>query len=402
MKEFSGKVVYSRPGLVVLDKTAFYAEGGGQLSDIGKLVWKDGVAKVIHVVKVGDVVVHKLEGKVTIPAGTVVKGTIDWYRRSILMKHHTSTHIILGAARRVLGEHVWQAGAEKRPDKARLDITHHKPLTKEEIRKIEELANKVVLEGRKVTARFMDRNEAEAKYGLRLYQGGVPPGRTIRVVEVEDWDVEACFGTHVSNTREIGLIKIINVDRIQDGVVRLEYVSGEKALEYMWKLEDTLESIARKVSSSLKDVELRIEKLLKEYSELKKELSAFKREWINAEVLRLLTEKKKTAWGYVIIGLYENKKDEDILEIARRLQSREANAVIVTYNVVGNNVKVTVLVGKSARDKGISAVNMLNRILGSVVKGRGGGKEDYAAASGNFIVTPEYAVKYTYNILYGL
>jgi len=302
----------------------------------------------------------------------------------------------------VLGEHVWQAGAEKRPDKARLDITHHKPLTKEEIRKIEELANKVVLEGRKVTVRFMDRNEAEAKYGLRLYQGGVPPGRTIRVVEVKDWDVEACFGTHVSNTREIGLIKIINVDRIQDGVVRLEYVSGEKALEYVWKLEDTLESIARKVGSSLKDVELRIEKLLKEYNELKKELSTFKREWINAEVLKLLTEKKKTAWGYVIIGLYENKKDEDILEIARRLQSREANAVIVMYNIVGNKVKVTVLVGKSARDKGITAVNMLNRILGSIVKGRGGGKEDYAAASGNFIITSEYAVKYTYNILYGL
>jgi len=402
MKEFSGKVVYSKPGLVVLDRTAFYAEGGGQLSDVGKIIWKEGATKVIHVVKIGDIVVHKLEEKTTIPIGTVVKGIIDWNRRSILMKHHTSTHIILGAARRVLGEHVWQAGAEKRPDKARLDITHHKPLTKEEIRKIEELANKVVLEGRKVTAKFMDRNEAEAKYGLKLYQGGVPPGRTIRVVEVENWDVEACFGTHVSNTREIGLIKIINVDRIQDGVVRLEYVSGERALEYMWKLEDTLENIAKKVSSSLRDVELRIEKLLKEYNELKRELNTFKREWINAEVSKLLAEKKKTAWGYIIVGLYENKKDEDVLEIARKLQSREKNAVIVMYNTINGKVKATVLVGKSARDKGVSAINLLNRILSSIVKGKGGGKEDYAAASGSFIVTPEYAIKYTYNLLYSL
>lgn len=399
MKEFAGTVVFSKPGLLVLDKTAFYAEGGGQLSDIGKIMWKEGVANVVHVVKVGDVIVHKLKENVTIPIGTVVKGLIDWNRRSILMKHHTSTHIILGAARRVLGEHVWQAGAEKRPDKARLDITHHKPLTKEEIRKIEELANNVVFEGRNVIAKFMDRNEAESKYGLRLYQGGVPPGRTIRIVEIEDWDVEACFGTHVSNTKEIGLIKIINVDRIQDGVIRLEYASGEKALKYVWDLEDTLEDVASKINASIKDVKLKVEKLIREYNELKKELSMFKREWVRSEIAKLVSKKAKTTWGFLIVGKYRNRKDEDILEIARKIQGKHPDSIVIVYNMVDDKVKVLILVGKHVQDKGISAVNVLSKVLGKVVEGKGGGRKDYAAASGKPLVSFDEIVSETQSII---
>ena len=400
LRKFKARVVYSRPGIVVLDKTAFYAEGGGQLSDIGEIRWGNGeVANVTYVTKVGDVIVHKLNGSVKIPENVEVEGEIDWNRRYTLMRHHTATHIILGAARRVLGEHVWQAGAEKRPDKARLDITHYKPLSKDEIRKIEELANQVVFEGRKVTARFMDRNEAEAKYGLRLYQGGVPPGRTIRVVEVEDWDVEACFGTHVTNTREIGLIKIVNVDRIQDGVVRLEYTVAENALKHIWHLEDTLESIAAKIGASPKDALVRMEKFIEEYKALKNRLSLFKREWIRNVAEKALTNKKATKWGYIVALALTNMDKDVVLEVARKIIAKEPSASAIIYNIVNGRVVINILVGGEALKKGASAQEILSKILGTIVEGRGGGRRDYAAGSGKLMVNLERIVEETFKHL---
>ena len=400
LRKFRAKVIYSKPGIVVLDKTAFYAEGGGQLSDVGKIKWGNRAsAEVVHVTKVGDVIVHKLKDSVKVPVNIEVEGEIDWNRRYTLMRHHTATHIILGAARRVLGEHVWQAGAEKRPDKARLDITHYKPLSKDEIRKIEELANQVVFEGRKVTARFMDRNEAEAKYGLRLYQGGVPPGRTIRVVEVEGWDVEACFGTHVTNTREVGVIKIINVDRIQDGVVRLEYTVAENALKHVWNLEDTLESIAAKIGASPKDALLRMEKFVEEYKAVKNELAMFKREWVKSEAERALARKKPTKWGYATVSLLTNMGKDVVLELARKIIANEPKASAIVYNVVDNRVVVNILVGEEALRRGASAKEILAKILSKIVEGKGGGREDYAAASGTFRVPSDRVVEETFNIL---
>jgi len=141
------------------------------------------------------------------------------------MRHHTVTHVILAAAKKVLGEHVWQAGAEKTPEKGRLDITHHKTLTEEEVKLIENYANSVISDRRQVKPLEMNRMEAEMKYGVSIYEGGVPNSATIRLLEIKDWDIESCGGTHVSNTSEIGAVKIINVERIQDGVIRLEYVA---------------------------------------------------------------------------------------------------------------------------------------------------------------------------------
>ncbi len=400
LRKFKAKVIYSKPGIVVLDKTAFYAEGGGQLSDIGKIKWGNGAsAEVVHVTKIGDVIVHKLKDSVEVPVNVEVEGEIDWNRRYTLMRHHTATHIILGAARRVLGEHVWQAGAEKRPDKARLDITHYKPLSKDEVRKIEELANQVVFEGRKVTAKFMDRNEAEAKYGLRLYQGGVPPGKTIRVVEVEGWDVEACFGTHVTNTREVGVIKIVNVDRIQDGVIRLEYTVAENALKHIWSLEDTLENIAAKIGASPKDALLRMEKFIEEYKTLKSELAMFKREWIKSEAERALAEKKPTKWGYVTISILTNMGKDVVLGVAREIIANEPKASAIVYDITENRVVVNILVGDEALKKGASAKNILAKILDKVIEGKGGGREDFAAASGTFKVSKDKVVEETYSIV---
>ncbi|RLF27624.1 MAG: alanine--tRNA ligase [Thermoplasmata archaeon] len=224
--------------LVVLDETVFYPEGGGQPSDIGLIKINDVKMDVKHVEKQGDIVVHHVNGKPK--KGEEVECEINWERRYSLMKHHTGTHLINSACRNVLGEHVWQAGSQLDVDEARFDFTHYKPLSQEDVKKIEGLANDFIKKGVKVEKKVIDRSEAEKLYGMRLYQGGVPEGRKIRVLNIPGIDVEACGGTHVDNTREIERIKILKTERIQDGVNRVIFAAGKRNVEDVERREEKL------------------------------------------------------------------------------------------------------------------------------------------------------------------
>src|SRR5207249_1710066 len=213
--------------VVVLDQTFFYPEGCGQEADHGTI----DAFEVYDVQRTGPSVLHFVRGDASRLQGKRVACTIDANRREALMRNHTATHIVLGAARKVLGNHIWQAGAHKAADMARLDITHFDALTDAEFAKIEELANDQVLASRQVRAKFLARDLAERKFGFRLYQGGSVPGGELRVVEIPKWDVEACGGTHVARTSDVALIKLLRSTRIQDGVVRLEYAAGKGAFD---------------------------------------------------------------------------------------------------------------------------------------------------------------------------
>lgn len=215
---------------VVLDKTLFYPTSGGQEHDTGILMVQEGIASnVIDVLKQGGVVIHVLEDAPEFNEGDIVIGKIHWKRRQQLAQHHTATHIINGAARKVLGNHVWQAGAAKTEEKARIDITHYASLSDEELKNIEYEANTVIAHGVQMQHTVVPKSEAEAKHGFRLYQGGAVPGKNIRVVDIPGFDVEACGGTHLNNTAEVGMIKILKSSKIQDGIIRIEYVAGEQA-----------------------------------------------------------------------------------------------------------------------------------------------------------------------------
>jgi alanyl-tRNA synthetase len=228
--EFEAKVLKIFENSIVLDKTSFYARGGGQEPDHGMI----GEGKVIDVNKHGGVIVHQLEGPIP-NEGEIVKCKVDLERRQNITKNHTSTHILNSSSRNVLGSWVWQHSAFKESDHARLDITHHSPLSQKEISQIEDTANSIVQRKMSVTIESFDRGTAEQQYGFKIYQGGVVPVKSVRIVSIEDFDVEACGGTHVKNTGEIDLIKITKTKRIQDGVVRLEFVSGPTAFEFIKK-----------------------------------------------------------------------------------------------------------------------------------------------------------------------
>lgn len=258
-REFQAKVLKVLDDWVILDKTLFYPGGGGQESDRGKL----GSSTVKDVREQKGVILHKVS-EAPFKVGQQVVGTIDWQTRYALMKNHTATHLINWAAREVLGNHVWQAGSHKSPKKARLDITHFQSLSFEELQEIERLANKKVRAHINVKKKIVPRTEAEKRYGFHIYQGGAVPGRKLRIVKTGE-EVEACGGTHLDNTGELQLIKIINSERIQDGVVRLEFVTDEQAIESIQNHEKLLTTL-----SQLWDVS---------YDQLPKTGKRFFREW---------------------------------------------------------------------------------------------------------------------------
>ncbi len=281
MVEFQAKVLDIRDGWVILDKTAFYPEGGGQESDRG---WINN-SKVTDVQKKNGVILHKVEENPP-KVGEIIRGKIDWKRRYRLMKHHTATHIVLAATRRVLKHMVWQEGAHKGEDEAHIDISFYRPLSPEEVKEIEREANRIVMENRNVIIKWMKRAEAEKHYGITIYQGGAVPGGTLRIVEIEGVDVEACGGTHVKKTGEIGFIKIVSRKSIADGVERLTYKAGEASIEYVQHITDILRETSQNLRVGIDQLPSSTKRLLEEVKEGEKEKSRLKR-----QIAELLKEK---------------------------------------------------------------------------------------------------------------
>jgi alanyl-tRNA synthetase len=288
LREFEAKVLRVIDNeFVVLGETAFYPEGGGQPADHGYLEFEGKRIEVENVQKVGNVIVHVVKYGKILKSGSSVKGCIDWERRSSLMKHHTATHVVNGAARRVLGQHVWQAGSQKDVDKARLDISHFKRITLEEMHRIERLANEAVLKSIPVETMWVPRTEAERKYGFRLYQGGVVPGKEIRVVKTGDWEVEACGGTHLKNTGEIGFIKILHTERIQDGVERLVYSAGISALKAVQENERLAYEVAEILDAPLDKLAETAKRVVNEWKEARKEKERLLKELVSRETAKV-------------------------------------------------------------------------------------------------------------------
>jgi alanyl-tRNA synthetase len=241
---FKAKVVAVFGNHVVLDRTYFYPEGGGQESDFGAIAGK----RVTYVQKVGRVIVHDVHDANGIRVGSEVDCALDDSRRIQLMQHHSATHIVNASAREVLGPHIWQAGAHKSEEASRLDITHYKAVSHEELKKIEDRANEIAARALPIEVKWMKRNEAEGKYGMRLYQGGAVPGTELRIVNVVGVDVEACGGTHLANTREAGQIKMLSAKRIQDGVVRLEFTAGGASKKESGREEELYAQVAKRLN----------------------------------------------------------------------------------------------------------------------------------------------------------
>ena len=282
IKEFNALVLYSGDKEIIPNQTAFYPDGGGQPTDLGYFTYKGKRVEMLGATRSGRSIVHKVENE--IPEHSRIIGHLDYFRRHRLMVHHSSTHLLLGVLREILGEHVWQSGVQKGVDRSRIDVTHFRKPSDSELRQIEKKCLEYITQGRAIAVRSMEWNKAITKYGFRLFEGGVPDGNTIRVVEIDGVDAEGCGGTHLRNTSEIGFLKILKVETVQEGIQRFTFAAGEAALDYVQEIYSNEQFIEGELTTAPEKVVGSVSKLVQENLELKKEKDRHLKETVEAAI----------------------------------------------------------------------------------------------------------------------
>ena len=357
MQEFQAKVSGKMDDYLILDKTAFYPEGGGQVGDIGEI---NGI-KVLDTQQQHGVIMHEMEKINKFKTGMTVIGKIDWKRRHNIMKHHTAAHVLNAAAREVLGNHIWQGGSKKEENKAHLDLTHFKRITSEEIKKIEFNANRIIQENVEVENFEMERDKAEQKFGFRLYQGGAVPEKKLRILNVKGYDVEACGGTHIKNTGEIGLFKIIKREGIKDGIERITYSVGLNAIKLIQEKEQIIKETAELLGCPETKILESNKRIINEWKQLRKQINKgnFSEKEINV----------KNPKGRNFIEL-NDVPEKAVISLADKLAKENPEGEFILIN------EETVLVIEGIKSK-YKANKTLQEIF-SKAKGKGGGNEKFA------------------------
>ena len=358
---------------VVLDQTMFYPEGGGQPADTGTLSTDDTTVDVTHVEEVDGVILHRTDedpGK-----GEFVRGAIDGTRRKRLMAHHTATHIVGYAARQVLGDHVRQAGAQKGTDSSRFDIRHYERISREEVKRIERVANDVVTDNVAVTQEWPDRQDAEDQHGFDLYQGGIPPGEKLRLVHVAD-DVQACAGTHVLRTGDIGTIKILSTERVQDGVERLVFAAGDAAIEATQRTEDALYSAAETFDVSPQAVPDTATRFFEEWKERGKRIEALKEQLAEVRAQGGGDAGEEVDLGDTTAIVQRVDADMDELRATANALVAEGSVAVLGSGLDGATFVVAVPDGVDI-NAGVVVGELADRVGGG-----GGGPPDFAQGGG--------------------
>ncbi len=371
--EFPAEVMGYENGYLILDRTAFYPESGGQDNDTGYIEFDGGRVEVLDVLEEDGIILHRVNGP--IQPGTRIRGFVDRERRFRHMRHHSATHLLIKALQKKLGNHVWQAGARKEWDKARLDITHYKRLSDQEIREIELEVNREIMADRAVSWEIMDRIKAEQKYGFRLYQGGVPPGREIRIVKVGD-DIQACGGTHVETTGEIGVFKILKVESIQDGVLRFEYSAGESALEQIAREEGLLKEASSILRVQPEILPKTVQRFFDEWKEQKKTIERLQEEIAKMKAEMISRDYDEFEDMKIVVEILNESPDMLAKTGIHLAKDGFVGVLLSDYN----GVKVVTFSG----DERVDARDLM-RIAGRLSKGGGGGRRDLAQGAGQIM-----------------
>ncbi len=388
-KEFEAKVLdvveKDNKLTLVFDKTTFYPEGGGQPSDIGKISYGDVEFEVDYAEKINNVVLHHVvmdnnnfsEDVLNDLVGKTIKGTIDWDRRISLARHHTATHLIVASAKEVLGDHIWQAGAQKGINRSRIDLSHYKRITPEELNEIEKLANEYVMKNIPLDIQFHSRDDAESLYGFRLYQGGIVPGKSIRVVKIPDVDVQACAGTHVLRTGDIGPIKINKTERVQDGVERIDFSAGLAAVDSMQNDDYLLSTSANVFKVDNDQLPKTCSRFFNEWKAQKNEIDRLKSQIASLKIDSLSNDSIEINGLKVIKQLI----DADFKEL-QKIVTDFTDDGSVDVAIVGNNEgKIVGSASDKAIDEGIK-INDIIKQAASILGGGGGGRLTLAQGAG--------------------
>lgn len=363
---------------VYLDKTPFYAEGGGQIYDNGFMSTGDFRAEVLSVSKSHDLFAHK----VSVISGEIAEGdtvhcNVDYIRRNSIRRNHTATHLLQKALRDTLGTHVEQAGSSVDENNLRFDFTHFEALTKEELQQVENIVNLNIAKFLPVTCVETTMDEAQKMGAMALF--GEKYGNTVRVVNCGDFSVELCGGTHVDNTGQIGMFKIMNESSVASGVRRIEAKTGFGVLQVAKCCEEIIDNTAKALKCNASSIDERSEIIVKELKEAKKDIEELKKASIGGELDSMIAEAKQIGDVKLITKRFDDFDINDLRGISDEIKASNKGIVMVFAAV--NEPKVTFMVSitDDLVEKGMHAGKMIKEIA-KAAGGGGGGKADMAQA----------------------
>ena len=379
-KNFKNEISENELAIIILDKTPFYAEMGGQVGDCGFITTKDGIFKVEDakspypgiIIHIGKVV------KGSFLKNDIVKAKIDINRRKKIEANHSATHLLNYALTKVLGSHVKQAGSLVDENKLRFDFDHHKAMTKNEIREVERIVNKYVRDNIKVNDYEVSYDIAQKDPSIKQFFGE-KYGEKVRVIEMNDAK-ELCGGAHTHFTGDIGYFRIFKESSISSGVRRIEAATGQKAEDIAYESDDVLEKIAYKLKSQPSKVEDAVSSTIDEMLSLKQSLKHFKNEEEKILLKSLQNSFEKINSFYVLLNEV-NISPKDLNQFSERLVLNQKSKIVVLACKHDNKCQVVIKVSKDLADKNILANELIKEIY-PIINGSGGGKKDSAQAGG--------------------
>ena len=385
---------------VVLDKTPFYAEMGGQVPDYGTISHGDCEIEINNVQKNGDGRIYLHSGVVksgVISRGDTVTCKVDKERRQAICRSHTATHLLQQALREVLGSHVEQAGSYTDADHVRFDFTHFAAMTPEEIAKVEALVNNAILEGMNVRTDEMPIEEAKKLGAMALF--GEKYGDVVRVVRAGDYSIEFCGGTHLDNTAKAGMFKIVSEASVAAGVRRIEALTGRAFLEMVEKREETLNEIASELKATPNDVVSRAGQMVEEMRELRRSIESLNGKVAEMKLVDLFNLTRDVHGVNVLAAKLEGESPELMRTLGDLIKERAPKMVAVLAVVTGDSkVQLLCVCGKEALKAGAHAGKIIKEVA-KMCGGGGGGRPDSASAGGKKPEKLEEALEAVNNIV---
>ena len=362
---------------VILDQTPFYAESGGQVADEGILTINNNIVEVFDVQKFDNMFVHKLKTTCPIEKGEKIKAKIDTTRRKKIAAHHSLAHLLQAALIQVVGDEVKQAGSYVDESRMRFDFSYEKAMTPCQIEQVEQIINEWIFQGLDVKTSIMDLEEAQKTGAMALF--GEKYEDKVRVVSIGDISKELCGGTHVKNTEQIGIVKILSESAIAAGTRRIEAVSNLSALEYLNEKAQEFDKIANTFKAPTNEVFERFEKTITENKELSKKVKELETKLALLNVEAILDNAKDFEDGKLIITKVENVNAEGLKNIIEKISDKYPSSIIVLAGTVEDKITIMSKISENFVKKGFQAGKIVNEIA-SKCEGKGGGRPNFAQA----------------------
>lgn len=377
---------------IILDKTSFYAESGGQVGDTGWMESADGRVRITDCKKTPEgkhLHIGVVESGI-IEKASAVTAKVDQGKRLATARNHTTTHLIQKALRNTLGTHVTQAGSLVGPDRLRFDFNHFSAMTREELKQVEKEVNARILDSIPVNVREMPIDEARKEGAMALF--GEKYGNIVRVVKIGDYSTELCGGTHLTSTSQAGLIKILGESGVAAGVRRIEALTGEGAVEYLNEREELLNEVAAALKSSPQDTAKKVESLNAELKNAGKEIEKLRSKLVSGSVDDVLSGAVEKNGVKIAAARFDQLDMEALRNTGDMLKNKLGSGVVILASGMGDKVSFVVMAAKEAVERGVHAGNIV-REAAKVAGGGGGGRPDMAQAGGKDVSKIDEALK---------